>query len=87
MQFLKALLSHMGIYLGAGQIAVAKQHLHDTQVGPMIEQMGREGVAQGMRGQMFVNAGLGCATLDQMPKGLPGHRRTAVGDEQVVAHA
>ena len=36
------LVSHMGIYLGRGDIAMTQQHLDHAQVGPMIEQMGCE---------------------------------------------
>ncbi len=38
----------VGIDLGGGEVAVAEQHLHDPQVGAVIEQMGGEGVTQGV---------------------------------------
>ncbi len=47
--FAQAVLGHMGVDLGGGQVAVTKQQLHHAQVRAMIEQMRGEGVPQCMR--------------------------------------
>ena len=49
MQAFHALTSDMGVDLGGGEIRVTEQHLYDSQVSPMIEQMGRKRVAQRVR--------------------------------------
>ncbi len=46
MQLLEALAGNVGIDLGGGNVAVAEQHLHDTQVGAVVEQVRGEGMAQ-----------------------------------------
>jgi hypothetical protein len=48
-QLFQALTGNVGVNLCRGQITVTQQHLHDAQVGAMIEQMGRKRVPQGMR--------------------------------------
>ena len=44
-----ALASDVGVDLGGGKICVAEQHLHDSQVGPMIEEMGRKRMTKRVR--------------------------------------
>lgn len=44
------------INLRGGEIAVAEQHLHHAQVGAVIDEMGRKGVAQGVRRDGGANA-------------------------------
>jgi hypothetical protein len=48
-QLLHAFPRDMRINLCRGDIRVTKQHLHHTQIGTVIQQMGRERVPQGMR--------------------------------------
>ncbi len=47
-ELLEPLPGDVGIDLGGGEVAVAEQHLHYPQVGAVIEQMGGEGVTQGV---------------------------------------
>jgi hypothetical protein len=49
MQILETLAGDVRIDLRRRQVAVTKQHLHDAQVGTVIEQMGRKRVAQRVR--------------------------------------
>ena len=41
--------SDVSVNLGGRDARMAQQHLHDTKIGPMVEQMGCKGVAQPMR--------------------------------------
>ncbi len=47
-QLTQPLPRYMGVNLRGRQIAMTQQHLHHPQVGAMVEQMGSEGMAQGM---------------------------------------
>ncbi|MNH47383.1 hypothetical protein D3C79_1105910 [compost metagenome] len=47
-QLLQTGLGHVGVDLRGRQVAVAQQHLHHAQVGTVVEQMGREGMPQGV---------------------------------------
>jgi len=53
-QCLEPLVGHVGIDLGCGEIRVAQQHLHHSQIGAVIEQVGGEGVTQGVGGEQKV---------------------------------
>ena len=48
-QFAQALARHVRVNGGRRNIGVAEQQLHHPQICTMVEQMGRERVAQGMR--------------------------------------
>lgn len=48
MQVLQAGTGNVGVNLRRRQVAVAQQHLHHTQIGAVVEQMGGEGMAQGV---------------------------------------
>src|SRR3954471_24817739 len=48
MQLLQALARHMGIDLRRGDIGVAEQELHHAQVGAMVDEVRREGMAKHM---------------------------------------
>ena len=58
----ESLFAHMGVVLGGGEIRMAQQFLHRSEVSPTIEQMGGEGVTQrvGMSGR-------GRPTIEQSP--------------------
>ena len=43
------LACHVRIYLRGGNIGMAQQHLHDTQVGAMVEQVRSKSMAQRVR--------------------------------------
>src|SRR5947199_823843 len=46
---LESFFAHVSVQLGRSQIGVPEQLLHGPQVGPTVEEMGGEGVAQGVR--------------------------------------
>ena len=84
-QILEAGPGDMGIDLGGRQVAVAEQHLHHPQVGAMVEQVGGEGVAQGVRRNRRTDRRHLRVMLDAMPEGLAGHLFAAQAGEQHVA--
>ena len=50
MYLLESFARYVRIYLRGGNIGMAQQHLHDTQVRTVIEQVSSKSVAQRMRG-------------------------------------
>ena len=48
MQLFESLAGHMGIDLSSRYVCMAEQHLHDSQIGAVIDQMRGKGMAQGM---------------------------------------
>src|SRR5262245_45001022 len=83
-QVFEALARYVRVDLSRGKIAVPEQHLHDAQIGAMIQQMRREGVAQGVRRQVPLDTGCARIALDDVPEGLARHALTAARGEQVV---
>lgn len=49
MQLTQALSGDVRINLGGGEIAMSQQHLYDTQIRAVVQQMGRKGVTHHMR--------------------------------------
>jgi hypothetical protein len=49
MQCLQPLTRDMGVDLRRGDIGMAEQHLHHPQIGPVIQQVRGERMAQGVR--------------------------------------
>src|SRR5262245_43522714 len=63
--------------------------LHDAlpiyaQIGAVIEEMRREGVAQRMRRQVLFDAGGTRIALDDVPEGLPRHALAATSRKQII---
>jgi hypothetical protein len=85
MELFEPFARHMGIDLGGREIAMTKQHLHHAQICAMIEQMGGEGVAQGMGRERLADPGLDGIALDELPEGLAGHAVATAGRKQEVA--
>src|SRR5258708_22651396 len=81
MQLLEPLARNMRVDLCRRYIRMAQQHLHHPQVSPVIEQMGGEGVTQGMGRNSFADTRPFGVAPDQMPECLPRHRCPAQGDE------
>jgi hypothetical protein len=47
----------MGVTLGGGNVGMPQIFLHETQGRPVFQKMGRLGVAEGMGGNFFLDAG------------------------------
>ncbi len=63
---------------------MTQQHLNHTQIRAVIQQMRRKGMAQGMRRQFFLDAGLFGITFDDVPKRLARHAIAAARGKQIV---
>ncbi|MNZ78511.1 hypothetical protein D3C78_970880 [compost metagenome] len=61
-----------------------QQHLHHPQIGAVVEQMGGEGVAQGVGGELSPDPRPLGIELDAMPEGLAGHHPGLLGGEDHV---
>lgn len=48
-QLLHTLPGHVGVNLSRRQVAMPQQHLHDAQIGAVIQQMGCERMPQRVR--------------------------------------
>src|SRR5882724_8543907 len=86
-QLFQTLTSHVRVNLGRRQITVTQQHLHDAQVGAMIEQMRGERVPQSMRRKLFGDIGLAGVALDDVPESLARHAIATSRGEQTVSLA
>ena len=73
------------INLRGGEIAVAEQHLHHAQVGAVIDEMGRKGMAQGVRRDGGANADGNRIIMNELPESAAVHRSAARRDEQHIA--
>ena len=72
------------VTLGGGQRAVAEQVLHVPEVGMVLDEMGRAGVAPDMRGDAFLNlGGLGMPS-DEGTESMRVQRIAPVGNEQAA---
>ena len=72
----------MGVNLCGRNIRMAQQHLHHSQIGPVIKQVCRERVPQDMGREWRINSGQDCVFLDEQPKGLSRHGSGARCDKQ-----
>ena len=48
---------HVGVYLRGREVGVAQHHLHRPQVGPALEQVGRETVPEGVGRDVLLDPG------------------------------
>ena len=77
-QVLEAFAGDVRVDLGRRQIAMTQQHLNHAQIRAVIQEMCCEGMAQGMRRQFFLDAGLGVCRLAQLLTSGPASFATAV---------
>src|SRR4051794_29264101 len=86
-QFFQALTSHMRIDLCGRQIAMSEQHLHDPEISTVIQQMRGKCMAQRVRGQVFIHAGLLGIALNDVPERLARHGIAATSWKKAVGLA
>lgn len=61
----------MGIAVGSGNLGMAEHFLNNSQIRAVIEKMGCETMAQGVRGNRFLNPGFQCVFFDHFPNADP----------------
>src|SRR6185437_2544049 len=86
-QLFHTLARDVRIDLCRRQIAVAEQHLHHAQIRAVVQQMRGECVAQRVRRELAIHAGLARVALDDVPEGLARHAITASRREHAVGAA
>ena len=81
-QAFQALARHVRINLRSRDIRMPQEHLHHSQICPMIEQMCGERMPQDVRREWRIDPRQDCVFLDEQPKGLPRHGRGTRGHKQ-----
>src|ERR1043166_10044963 len=87
MDFAQATAAHVSINFGGADAGVAEQFLDNAQIGPMLEQMGRETMAQHVRGHVPADPGGAHAPLDSPPKCNAGECRASLREEDIRGRA
>jgi hypothetical protein len=75
----------MSVNLGSCDVGVAKHHLHCAQVGTVTEQMRGKRVANHMRRNFFVDAGVQGNVSHYLPESQAGHATAAPGNKEIIA--
>ena len=75
----------MRIDLGRTEVGVSQEFLHDAQIGPVVEQMGREGMAQHVRMNGLVETGLHGVFVEQILDPPGRERLVGMVDEDELA--
>lgn len=70
---LEVLPGHMGIDLGGGDATMPQHHLNGAEVCASLQQVGGEGMPQGVGGKALGNSRTPRITLQSIPKGLSAH--------------
>ena len=73
----------MSVDLGRGDVGVTEHHLHGAQIGAIFQKVRGEGVPEHVRRNAAGETGLPCVLRDLHPERLPGHRPSAIGEEEV----
>jgi hypothetical protein len=63
---------------------MSKQHLHNPKIGPVVQQMGRKGMAKGMRRQRLLYSRPLCVAFYKIPEGLTRHPFTPPRDKKII---
>jgi len=67
----------VGVDLSGGDVGVAEHFLDGAEVGTVVEEMGRKGVAEHVRGDILTDVGGSGAAFDDLPHTGPAHAPTA----------
>ena len=67
----EAISGDMRVDLRSRNVGMAKQFLHDTQIGSPFQKMGRKGMTKGVWRDHFGDAGKPRVFFDQLPNKLP----------------
>ena len=78
---LQVVLHHVGVDLGGGDIRMPQHLLNGTEIRSVFQQMDGEGVAQGVGGDILLDAGGLLVVLDDLPEALAAHALSVHVDE------
>src|SRR6185437_15296572 len=81
---LEAILIDVRVDLSGGDVAVAKQFLHDAQVGSAANQMRGKAVPEGVRADRFQQAALSAILFHQHPKPHALQRLTGAREKESI---
>lgn len=70
--FAEVRVSDVSVNLGGANVGVAKHSLDAAEVGAVHQEVGGEGVAEGVRGDVFGDAGGSCVVVDDALDGAGG---------------
>ncbi len=79
----EALLIHVGVDLGRGDIGVSQEFLDDPEVGAVFEEMGREGMPEEVGIDVLVDPGLFGPFLDDLANAVGRDRTTSNGEKDM----
>lgn len=79
----EAFLIDVGVDLGGGDVGVAEEFLNDAKVGPVFEEVGREGVSEKVGVDVLFEAGFLGPFFDDLTNAGGGERAAADGYEEV----
>lgn len=80
---LEALLIHVGVDLRRGDIGVSQEFLNDTEVGPVFEKMGREGMPEKVGIDVLGDPGLFRPFLDDLANAVGREWATPNGEKDM----
>jgi hypothetical protein len=87
MDALETLLVDVGVNLGGRNIGVAEHLLDHTEIGAVAQQVRGEGVAEQVRIDVDLDAGVAADALEDLPDANGGQFRAAHGEENLAAGA
>lgn len=76
-------LVDVGVELGGGDVGVAEEFLNDSEVCAAVEEVGGEGVSEGVRVDVG-EAGAGGETSDDLPDGDAFEGSAGLGEEEAL---
>ena len=76
----------MRIEFGGVHVRMAEEYLDGSQVRPPLQEMGGEGMAEGVRGNGLADARLQCVAFDEFPHALPREPGAGTVEEDLVLH-
>src|SRR5258706_2028773 len=83
-ELLEPLARDVRVDLRGRDVRMSEQELHHPQVGAVVDEVRREGVAQHVRRELLARDGARAVAPGEMPERLARHARTAGGVEQDI---
>ena len=78
--------AYVGINLRGRNVGMSHHFLHTVQIRPVFHQMGRKRMADRVRRDIRLNAGLCRVLLDELPEALTAHEISRTVHKEKVAY-